>query len=88
MRRLKKTPLLKARTSGIGHLADSDILCGIVARSTGIKKDVRSDDEHYISLGFKALHRNEGDAWARLQLRLDEMRQSLSLIEAAGAIEL
>ncbi len=88
IKQIKKTPLLKPRTSGIGRLEDNKILCGVVARATGINNDVRCDDEVYVSLGFKAIHRKEGDAWARLQLRLDEMRQSLSLIEAAGAIAL
>jgi len=88
IKRLQKTPLLKPRTSGIGQLQESDGLCGVVARATGIDNDARSHDTLYRSLGFKAIRRKEGDAWARLQVRLDEMEQSLALIEAAGAIAL
>ena len=88
IKRIRKTPLLKPRTSGIGQLRESDGLCGVVARATGIDNDARSHDTLYRSLGFKAIRRKEGDAWARLQVRLDEMEQSLALIEAAGAIAL
>ncbi len=88
IKRIQKTPLLKPRTSGIGQLPGNHELCGVVARASGVNNDVRSHDAVYASLGFKAIEYKEGDAWARLHLRLDEMIQSLSLIEAADAIAL
>ena len=88
IKHIRNTPLLKPRTSGIARLLASDALCGVVARSIGVNNDVRSSDEIYLSLGFKTINRHEGDAWARLQIRLDEIKQSIELIEAAGAINL
>ncbi|MCF6325057.1 MAG: hypothetical protein L3J89_12170 [Gammaproteobacteria bacterium] len=86
--RIQKTPLLKPRTSGIGQLPANDDLCGVVARASGVENDVRSDNDIYADLGFKSLNRNESDAWARMQIRLAEMLQSLQLIEAVGIIEI
>jgi len=50
--------------------------------------DARSMDETYGALGFVAIRRSGGDALARLQVHLDELKQSLALIEAAGVIEI
>ena len=89
IKRIQKTPLLKPRTTGIGRLLPgNNELCGVVARASGINNDVRSHDPVYASLGFKTIEYEEGDAWARLHLRLDEIIQSLSLIETADAIAL
>ena len=89
IKRIQKTPLLKPRTTGIGRLLPgNNELCGVVARASGINNDVRSHDPVYASLGFKTIEDEEGDAWARLHLRLDEIIQSLSLIETADAIAL
>jgi len=88
IKHIQKTPLLKPRTSGIGQLRKNNELRGVVARATDVDNDMRSHDNIYISLGFKAIRRREGDAWARMQVRLDEIKQSLELIDAAGAIAL
>lgn len=88
IKRLQRTPLLKSRTAGIGRLAPDTALRGPVARASGISDDARSTDESYATLGFTSVNRNQGDAFARLQVRLDEIGLSLALIEAAGAIEL
>ncbi len=86
--RIRKTPLMKARLLGIGKLAQNEVLCGIVARAADINIDVRLNNETYSALGFKSLTRTGGDAWSRLQLRLDEIMQSLALIKSAGEISL
>jgi len=85
--RLQRTPLLKSRTLGIGQLAPAAVLHGPVARACGISNDARSADKIFSTLGFTPANRKEGDAFARLQVRLDEMTHSLTLIEAAGVIE-
>ena len=87
-KRLQRTPLLKARTAGIGRLAPDAALCGPVARAAGVGNDTRSTDKTCTALGFTTVSRKEGDALARLQVRLDEIVHSLALIEMAGAIEL
>ena len=87
IKRLRRTPLLKSRNAGIGRLAQDNVLRGPVARAVGINNDARSTNPVYTSLGFKAISRDSGDSLARLQVRLDEISQSLALIDATGAIE-
>jgi len=88
IKRLQRTLLLKPRTAGIGRLMPDTTLCGPVARASGIKHDARSTDKTFTALGFTPASREEGDAFARLHLRLDEITHSLTLIESAGTIEL
>ncbi len=88
VKRLQRTPLLKSRTAGIGRLTPDTTLHGPVARAIGIDNDARSTEEIFNLLGFIPARRKEGDALARLQIRLDEITHSLALIEAAGLIEL
>jgi len=87
-RRLHRTPLLKARTVNIGQIVPDSALCGPIARAAGMNDDARSQDKTCASLGFSPASRQNGDAYARLYLRLDELTHSIRLIEAAGAIEL
>ncbi|TCK18017.1 Ni,Fe-hydrogenase III large subunit [Thiogranum longum] len=86
MKRLQRTPLLKSRIAGIGRLAQDTALRGPVARASGISDDARNTDKTFITLGFTPARRKEGDALARLHVRLDEITHSLMLIESAGAI--
>ncbi len=86
IKRLQRTPLLKSRTAGIGRMPPDAALRGPVARATGIGDDARSRDKTCSALGFTAVSREGGDALARLHVRLDEIRHSLALIEAAGVI--
>jgi len=87
-KRLRRTPILKSRTTGIGRLsADLDmIMLGPVARASGINNDVRCNSKIYNDIGFEAASGTGGDVRARLQLRLDEISQSLALIEKAGRL--
>ncbi len=87
IKRLQRTPLLKARTVNIGRIAANSALCGPIARAAGMSDDTRSSDEAFTSLGFTAANRENGDVHARLHLRLDELVHSIMLTEAAGAIE-
>lgn len=86
--RLRRTPLQRARLAGIGQLPTTANISGPVARGSGHRKDARSDDRTSLALGFAPICRDGGDALARMQVRLDEMTQSLALIAAAGAIVL
>jgi Ni,Fe-hydrogenase III large subunit len=86
--RLQRTPLLRMRLKGIARLDECADMAGPLARSLGRNEDVRSGDETYATLGFKSASQGGGDAWARLQLRCDEIVQSLKLIAAAGSITL
>jgi Ni,Fe-hydrogenase III large subunit len=87
IRRLERTPLIRSRLRGIGKLAAGADLHGPVARASGLTEDARLEDATCAALGFTILTRQDGDALARLQLRLAEILHSLALIEAAGRIE-
>jgi Ni,Fe-hydrogenase III large subunit len=56
---------------------------GPVGRASGVANDARSSDPVYQALGFSSITRDEGDVYARFQLRLDEVIQSFDLILAA-----
>ena len=87
IKRLLQTPLLKSRTVGIGSLIDDIALQGPVARAAGIENDSRCADPHYMALGFKPVTQKAGDTFARLCVRLDEIKHSFSLLEAADSFK-
>ena len=85
LRRVPRTPLLARRMTGIGVLAADELegVGGPVARAAGLVRDARLDEPCYRSLGFEPVVRPEGDALARLRVRLDEIRASVALALAA-----
>ncbi len=77
--RLARTGILhpeKARDLGI---------VGVAGRASGVDRDVRRDHPYaaYDSVSFQVPVYQEGDVLRRLQVRVDEIRQSLVLIRAA-----
>jgi NADH-quinone oxidoreductase subunit D len=82
-------PSLKMRTRNVGTLSKDDAvkLCvvGPVARASGVSMDVRKDEpyEAYGEIPFKLITRTEGDSWARLMVRLDEVTESINIIDYA-----
>ena len=58
---------------------------GYVARACGLARDERADHPFaaYADLGFEPIVENGGDVYARLQVRLREVRQSVDLVERA-----
>jgi Ni,Fe-hydrogenase III large subunit len=85
----EKEPSLKMRTQNVGVLSKEDAirLCvvGPVARASGVKTDVRKDEPYaaYGEIPFKSITRTEGDTYARLLIRLDEITESINIIEYA-----
>jgi Ni,Fe-hydrogenase III large subunit/Ni,Fe-hydrogenase III component G len=83
---LKGEFLTFSQLKGVSTLPPTDVrrLCttGIIARASGITVDARVNHPYaaYESLGFKPITRDEGDNFARVSLRLDEMVQSLTLM--------
>lgn len=83
--RVRRTPLLSRRLRGIGRL-EIDELAGVggpVARASGLKRDARLGDPIYAPFSFAPVTRAGGDALARLEVRLEEIRDSLALARAA-----
>jgi len=81
--------MLTDRLDSAGYLTtqtatDHGVL-GYVARASGIDVDVRRDHPFaaYSSLKFKVAASESGDVRARAQMRVDEARESVSLIKQA-----
>lgn len=79
--------IYKARTVGIG-VVDADTakdlgVSGPPLRATGVAFDIRKDEPYlvYNDLDFKVCTHTDGDVYARIQVRLDEIRESMYIIE-------
>jgi NADH-quinone oxidoreductase subunit D len=84
---LTYNPIFIDRTQNIGKMApEMAIAWGITGpnmRATGFKMDVRKDDPYglYAKLKFEIPVGKQGDCWERYWVRVQEMRQSLKIIE-------
>lgn len=79
--RLERTGILrpdKARDLGI---------VGVAGRASGVDRDVRRDHPYaaYDSVSFRVPVYQEGDVLRRMQVRVDEIRESLGLIRAVAS---
>jgi Ni,Fe-hydrogenase III large subunit/Ni,Fe-hydrogenase III component G len=61
---------------------------GVAARASGVDRDARRNHPHaaYGELSFSGRTRTEGDVFARVMLRVDEMADARGLIQAAAAV--
>ncbi|MBG94367.1 MAG: NADH-quinone oxidoreductase subunit NuoD [Chloroflexi bacterium] len=79
--------ILLGRTKGVSSLSIEDIvnasISGPMLRAAGLSWDVRKSDPYdiYSSLDFEVPVGTQGDVYDRYWVRLQEMRQSLSLVE-------
>jgi len=86
---LKQNEVLLARARGVGILtAEQAINCGIsgpVLRASGIEWDLRKADPYsiYDRFEFDIPTGEFGDCYDRYRVRVEEMRQSLRIIEQA-----
>jgi NADH-quinone oxidoreductase subunit D len=84
-----ENPGLAARAKGIGVLKLQDAIklgaTGPVLRASGMETDVRKDDpyEVYDRFDFEIPTREEGDAYARYLVGIEEIRQSLRIVKQA-----
>lgn len=80
-------PVIHARTKGVGILTKQDILdfaaVGPTARASGVAIDVRKDDPYaaYPLVDWKVITAEAGDVFAKAEVRLLEMYESISIIE-------
>jgi NADH-quinone oxidoreductase subunit D len=90
-RLLMQNEILLARTKGVGILTkETAINCGIsgpVARGSGVKWDLRKADPYsiYDRFEFNIPIGEVGDCYDRYRVRMEEMRQSLRILEQAIA---
>ncbi len=82
-------PSIKMRMQKVGTLKREDALklgvVGPVARGSDVDIDVRKDEpyEAYGEIPFKVITKKAGDTWARMNVRMDEVEESINIIEYA-----
>ena len=86
---LTKNPILLDRTAGIGKLSAADALShgmtGPSLRASGVEWDLRKARPYtgYEQYDFRVPTRQDGDTFARYIVRVEEMRESLKIVEQA-----
>jgi len=86
---LTKNPIWLQRTKGVGYVPLNDLLdlgvTGPMLRAAGLAWDVRKAEPYssYEKFDFDVPTRNEGDVYARYQVRVEEMRQSARIATQA-----
>ena len=84
---LAKNPIWLERNVGVGVLGADDALrlgvTGPILRSAGVDKDVRRQEPYcgYETYEFDVPVRDGADCYARFEVRIEEMRQSLRIVE-------
>ncbi len=84
------------RTQGIGVISEADALAwslsGPVARASGVRRDLRKDEPYLCyrdnwdgqgssAVQFQVPLHSGGDVYARFQVRIEEMRQAIRIID-------
>jgi NADH-quinone oxidoreductase subunit D len=86
-RLLSRNPIWLERNVGVGVLSAEDAIAlgvtGPTLRAAGVPKDVRRDEPYsgYETYEFDVVTREAADCYARYEIRLEEMRQSLRIVE-------
>ena len=93
---LNRNRIFIERTKGIGYLNREDAIqyswTGPLARASGVRRDLRKDEPYLCyannwdgkgasAVEFKVPISHDGDVLARYLVRLEEMKQSLAIIE-------
>jgi NADH-quinone oxidoreductase subunit D len=86
---LATNPIWLNRTKGVGQLPLDVMLdlgvTGPLLRAAGLKTDARKDSPHtsYEKFDFEVPTRTANDVYARFEVRVEEMRQSLRMVRQA-----
>jgi NADH-quinone oxidoreductase subunit D len=84
---VENNPLVEDRLRGVGMLTREQALSlsitGPMLRATGSTRDLRKDEPYcfYDEFDFKVPTRTEGDSFARMWVRIEEMYQSLEILK-------
>jgi NADH-quinone oxidoreductase subunit D len=88
-RLLNRNRIFLERTQGIGVLSREDAInlscTGPIARASGVVRDLRKDEPYlaYKDFDFQVVCSTEGDAYARYRVRMEEMLESLKIVQQA-----
>ena len=88
---LTDNPIWTGRTKGVAKITTQDatdlMRTGPTARGSGVEWDLRRDMPYggYEQLEFKVPVATEGDVFARYIIRMEELRQSISMVKQAIA---
>lgn len=88
-RLLTRNRIFIDRTKGVGTLSREDAISysctGPVARASGVVRDLRKDEPYlaYKDLDFKVVCADGGDCYARYLVRMEEMLESIKIIDQA-----
>jgi NADH-quinone oxidoreductase subunit D len=86
---LTGNPIFRNRLKGVGHLSAEDAIAlgvtGPPLRASGVDFDLRRDMPYsgYEKFQFNVPVSNDCDCWARYEVRLLEMRESVKIIQQA-----
>ena len=86
---LTANPIWMTRTKGVGVFPLEDMIelgvTGPMLRAAGLKLDVRKDEPYsaYSAFDFEVPTRTTNDVYARYEVRMEEMRQSLRIVKQA-----
>jgi len=86
---LTKNPLFIERTVGIGVLSKEDAVgwgvTGPILRASGVAHDLRKSQPYsgYDQFDFEVPTNTAGDTYARYLVRIEEMRQSVKIVQQA-----
>ncbi|MGC9158527.1 MAG: NADH dehydrogenase (quinone) subunit D [Terracidiphilus sp.] len=86
---LTGNPIFRNRLKGVGFLSAADAIAlgvtGPTMRGSGVDFDLRRDMPYssYEKFQFQVPVATEGDCWARYEVRLLEMRESVKIIQQA-----
>lgn len=83
LEQVRSMPYLQTKLSIGGVIPDNLLhhLSGPVAKAAGKMEDARLDEEQYQTMGWAPATSKENNPWGRLLVRLEEIGQSLELIE-------
>lgn len=88
-RMLTEAPIWRERLEGVGYLSREEVidmgLSGPMLRGSGVDWDLRRDVPYsgYEKFDFEVPVATEGDCYARYLVRLQEMRQSVRILQQA-----
>lgn len=88
-RLLLRNRIFHDRTKGVGVLSKEEAInrgcSGPIARASGVTRDLRKDEPYlaYADFDFNVICATSGDCFGRYLVRMDEMRESVKIIEQA-----